>query len=81
MIEKVHPDKPAKAVNASDNKVLVYNFEKNAISRISKQELYHKAGKCKAKSCCEESAEVSQEEAETSRKRRFQRSQDGCPYE
>ncbi|KAI6817964.1 hypothetical protein KC340_g7534 [Hortaea werneckii] len=44
MIGKVHSDKPANVVNASDNKVLVYNFEKNAISSISKQELYHKAG-------------------------------------
>ena len=79
MIGKVHSDKPANVVNASDNKVLVYNFEKNAISSISKQELYHKAGKCAAKSSCEECVDVSQQEAETSRKRIFQRSQDGCP--
>ena len=79
MIEKVHSDKPAKVVNASENKVLVYNFEKNAISRISKQELYHKAGRYGAKSSCGECADVSQEEAETSRKRLFQRSQGGCP--
>ncbi|KAI6903298.1 hypothetical protein KC318_g7032 [Hortaea werneckii] len=44
MVEKIHPNKLEQAVNASDNKVLVYNFEKNAISSISKQELYHKAG-------------------------------------
>lgn len=79
MVEKIHPNKLEQAVNASDNKVLVYNFEKNAISSISKQELYHKAGECGAKSSWEKCADVSQEEAETSRKRIFQRSQDGCP--